>query len=115
MVWISLPKNELVPNPEKVNKKRKNRKFEKKSSQGISLRNICTKFGGDWKIFRYRNYDTTSVTHTKRSKNQGTHNHTITQSQTYMLLVILLFRWSKKLRKIVSAQSKKITQFVRIT
>ena len=34
--------------------------------------NICTKFGADWKILRYRKDDTTSVTHTKWSQN---HRH----------------------------------------
>ena len=44
---------------EKVNKNRKNLKFEKnkKPSRGIALRNVCTKFGADWNIFRYRNDD----------------------------------------------------------
>ena len=49
---------------EKVNKNRKNLKFEKKPSRGIALRNMCTKFGADWKIFRYRN-----DYRTKRSQN----------------------------------------------
>ena len=60
------------------------------------LRNI-------WKIFRYRNDDTTSVIHTKRSQ-----NHTITEWQTYEFLVYF-FQEVWKPRKIVSAQSEKVT------
>ena len=65
--------------PKKLKKSIKTVKIEsselnkKKTSQGIALRNICTKFGAHWKIFKYRNYDTTSVTHTKRPQ-----NHTMT-------------------------------------
>ena len=45
---------------------------------------MCTKFGADWKIFRYRNGDT---------------NETVTESQTYKLLVISLLGRSEKRRK----------------
>ena len=70
-------KNWLSPT-KKVNKNRKYLNFEKKT-RGIALRNICTKFGADWKIYRHRNHDKTSVTHTKRSQNHTmTQNHTIT-------------------------------------
>ena len=33
------------------------------------MKNICTKLGADWKIFRYRNDETTSVTDIKQSQN----------------------------------------------
>ena len=60
-----------------------NSKKNKKSSRGIALRNICTEFGADWKVFRRRNDDKTSVTDTKWSQNDR-----ITESQTHKLLVI---------------------------
>ena len=58
------------------------------------MSNMCTKFGADWKIFRYRNDDTTE---------------TVTESQTYKLLAISLLGRSENPRKKVSAQSEKIT------
>ena len=51
---------------------------KKKRSRGTALRKICNKIGADWKVFRYRNYDTTSVKTKKRSQND----------KTNMLLVI---------------------------
>ena len=68
----------------------------KKISRGVLWRHICTKFGAIWKILIYRNDDTTSVTHTKLIESQ---NHTMTQSPTYKLLVISLFRRSENPRK----------------
>ena len=79
---------------EKVNKNRKKLKFEKKPSRGIALRNVCTKFGADWNIFRYRNDDTTE---------------SVTESQTHKLLVISLLGRSEMPRKKISAHSEKIT------
>ena len=58
------------------------------------MRNMCTKFGADWNIFRYVNDDTTE---------------SITESHTQKLLVILLLGLSEKPRKKKSAQSQKIT------
>ena len=74
-------------------------KIKKKPSRGIASRNICTKFGAYWNIFRYGNDDTTSVTHTN--------GHRITQSLTHKLLVTLLRRMSEKPRKKVQLNQRK--------
>ena len=52
----------------KVHKNRKNQNFEKnkKPSRGIASMNICTKFGEDWVIFRYRNWYTFEALHNHR-------------------------------------------------
>ena len=57
----------------KVNKNRKNWKFQKKKktpSRAIALRDMCTKFGAHWNIFRYKNGDRTE---------------SITESQTHRI------------------------------
>ena len=55
-------KNWLSPKKlKKVNKKVKMENSKKKPSRAIVLRNMCTKFGADWKIFRYTNDDTTET------------------------------------------------------
>ena len=69
------------------------------------MRNICTKFGTDWKIFSYINDDTTSVRH-----------KTVTESQNDRYISYWSFRCSGGLR---SPEKKfqlkeKITKFVRI-
>ena len=58
------------------------------------MSNIYTDFSADWEIFRYINVDTTSVTETKLSQ-----NYRVTESETYKLLVISLFRSSENPRK----------------
>ena len=46
----------------------------KTKSRNIALRNNYFRFDADWKIFRHRNDDTFSVTHTKRSRNDSVTN-----------------------------------------
>ena len=63
------------PNPQwtlatKSIKNVKNETSKKNPKVLIALRNICTKFGIGWKIFKQRNDDTFSVTHTNRWQNQ---------------------------------------------
>ena len=56
--WLSPKKLKKSIKTVKIeNSKKKNKKL----SRGIALRNMCTKFGADWKIFRYRNDDTTET------------------------------------------------------
>ena len=86
---------------EKSIKNSKKLKFETKNIRRYCIEEYLYQIGVDWRIFRYRNYDTISVTHTKRS-----HNHTL---QTYNLLIILFFRRCENPPKKVSAQSEKIT------
>ena len=63
--------------PKKLEKSIKTIKIKKKKlSRGIALGNTFTKFDADWKIFRYRNDDTASATHTNWSQNHTNHRHT---------------------------------------